>query len=527
MIRDEKGVVLVGAVAAMIFSALFVTVAANMQIRNTLQLDQSLATVETYASAQGISNWYRQLLNGDSDWSDNGPLAGTVNGIDVTITVNSSTTDELNYTVTSTKSTEEGLYDVTRSVTQTVERMSPVLQNFSLFVDYTGARLRLRSNSGIGSTVTGNVYGGGGGDVDSGNTQTGGVFFIRNGESFSGDAGTKRGKTLASAATPTFPVLDDSSYQTIMDGYDDQLATLSGTKNNTVNNKDFDVVASNKDCTDDATYGVVCDFDRFRTQGGTVNITGNGTIRCDSHCQLHSTNQSSGNTLNVIPDDGGSITFLAKENLQIGRNDDDTIIYLNTSSTGSRTVNLYSQATSATNRFVNIRGQTTNLGSATNENAIVNIYSRRRVAFNDGAQMLGKQNLIFIDDAADHGPLNSTTNNLIQIIGDSSKSRPTLVEGAAISSGCRYASDCIRFAGGYSGGSNTHFNGLLYQYDSTNTGECDIDDAEITGVVVCYRLQGNQVRRTNITWDPDVLPDTIPAGFDFDVRRKINTGDGI
>jgi hypothetical protein len=528
MIKNEKGVALVAAIAAMVFSALFVTVVISMQVYNTSQLDQSLASIEVYANAQGIANAYRKTLEGDTDWSDNTTSSSSVGSISYTINIDSAATDEITYTITSTKTPAKGPFDVSRNVTQTVERASPALQNFAVFTSFTGARLRLMTTTGSHTTVTGNIYGGGGGDVDVSNTQTGGVFFIRATETFTADAGTKRPKTLAAGATPTFPVIDDSTYQTTMNGYDTQLATLSGTANYTVNNTNFIVQAANPRCVNDVTYGVVCDFTQFLTQGALVNITGNGTIRCSTQCALHNGNQTVGNTLNVTPDNGGSITFLAVTNIAIGRSDDDTIININTSSTGSRTVNFYSQARTATASFITIAGQTTNLGSSTNQNSVVNLYSRRRITFNDGAQLLGKQNLLFIDNAANFSPLNSITNNFIQIIGDSTKGRATLVEGALISSGCRNTADCISMATGFLAGVYyAQFNGLMYHYDSGDVGECDIDDAQITGAIVCSRMQGNAIARSSITWDPDVLPSPVPAGLNSSVRRKFSTGDGL
>lgn len=529
MIKNEKGVALVAAIAAMVFSALFVTVVISMQSYNTSQLDQSLASIEVYANAQGIANAYRKTLEGDTDWSDNTTSSSSVGSINYTINIDSAATDEITYTVTSTKTPAKGPFDVSRNVTQTVERASPALQNFAVFTSFTGARLRLGTTTSSHTTVRGNIYAGGGGDVDVSNTQTRGVFFIRNGTTFTSDAGTKRTKTLTSSgATPTFPIIDASTYQTTMNGYDTQLASLVGTVNYTINNANFIVEAANPRCTTHVTYGIVCDFLTLTTQGLLVNITGDGTIRCSAACALHSGNQTVGNTLNVTPTAGGSITFLAARSITIGRSDDDTVININTSATGSRTVNLYSQATTATTYMLTANGQTTNLGSSTNQNSVVNMYSRRRVTFDDGAQLLGKQNLVFIDNAANFAPLNSVTNNFITIIGDSTKGRATLVEGTLISSGCRNTSDCISMSTGFTTGNyRSRFNGLMYHYDSGNLGECDIDDAQITGAIVCSRMQGNAILRSDITWDPDVLPSPVPAGLNSSVRRKFSTGDGL
>lgn len=527
----EKGVALVGAIALMVFLGLFTTVAASVQTYGNVQADFSIYSVDVLGAVQGVSEWYMRQLDNDSDWTDNGTLSGTVNDIDVTIAIDSASADRITYSVTGEAVPGEGSYNITRSMTQTVDRNSPVTK-FAVYTDYDGGRLRLFSNAGIPTSITGNVYAGGGGDVDVDNTIQGGIFYIPDDETFSADAGNYVGKQIPAAVEPVFPVLDPTAYQAVMDGYDAQLAdaVAAGPSNLTLNNTDMHISAAHPRCTDDATYGVVCDVGTLLTRGNEVNITGSGTIRCATDCRLHNrSGESEGSILNIEPDDGGSITFLSMDTLSIGHANGRTDISINMHAGNTSTVSFYMQGGLATNDLLQVRGNGTEINNASNPNTVVRFYTRRRIQINDGAQIhgTGNQNLFFVEDSFPY--YGDSTNNRMQIIGDSGVAvgRPTLVEGTVLVYGSRDTSDAFSISGGYSTGAYALMNGLVYQYDSTDSGECDIDDADITGSIICSRMQGNGIRRSNIVYDFSVLPDPPPDGFDSYVTRRVNSADGL
>lgn len=522
---NQRGVALVGAVAIMILMSLFTTVAVNVQTFGNVQTDFTAHSLNAYAAAHGVAEWYMRQLDNDSDWTDNSDATYNLDsGVDVDITIDAQSANEITFTSAATVTPDDHNYDVTRSVTHTIERNSEATK-FALFVEYAGARTRLRSNT-QDSVVTGNIYSGGGGDVDTGNTVQNGIFYIPSNESFTADAGTYIGKQIPTAAEPTFPVLDPTNYQAAMDAFDALIATAvsNGPSNYTLNNNDMDINSHSR-CT-----AGICEFGTLLTRGNTVNITGSGTIICTAQCRFHDRSaESEGSQLNIIPDDGGTITILSQDTLEFGHANGRTDISINTHATNTSTVNLYCPGNLATGDMVQIRGNGTMINNSANPNTTVNVYSRRRIQMNDGAQSsgTGNQNLFFIEDSFPY--YGDSTNNRFQIIGDSNASvgRPTIVEGTLIVYNSRDPNDAITMSSGYSGGSNALFNGLMYQYDSTNSGEVDLDDADITGSVIAYRLQANQIRRTTITYDPSVLPEIWPDGFDNYVTRKLNSSDGL
>ena len=265
----------------------------------------------------------------------------------------------------------------------------------------------------------------------------------------------------------------------------------------------------------------VCEATTFTTRGANVNITGSGTILCKLNCSLHITSGETG-TLNIVPDDGGTITFASVQNIYIGHANGGATININTSATGTRVMNFYSRATAATAYLTRIRGFNTTINNAANENSRVNFYTRRRFLISDGVNIVGK-NLFYVDDTFAY--TGEDTNNRYQQVGEVGNA--TRVSGNVISLS-RSGSDSVRFSGGFSGAVwGNYFDGLIYQYSPLGNGECDIDDVIITGSVICNRYVGALIKRSQFTYNADVLTNDIPAGFEAYISRVPKSWDGF
>ncbi|MCX5713125.1 MAG: hypothetical protein NTY47_08760, partial [Candidatus Omnitrophica bacterium] len=73
--------------------------------------------------------------------------------------------------------------------------------------------------------------------------------------------------------------------------------------------------------------------------------------------------------------------------------------------------------------------------------------------------------------------------------------------------------------------------GLLYQYDTANTGTTTLNTATIIGSVIANQFQGNAITSTTMTNDPVTnplaLPDPPQEGFDGFATKDPNSWSGI
>lgn len=169
-----------------------------------------------------------------------------------------------------------------------------------------------------------------------------------------------------------------------------------------------------------------------------------------------------------------------------------------------------------------IRGLRTTINNAANENTRVNFFTRRQLLISDGARIFGK-NLFFIDDT--FAFTGENTNNLYTQVGEAVNA--TRVSGNVISLS-RSTNDSVRFSGGFTGGVwGSYFDGLIYQYSPLGNGMCDIDDVIITGSVICNRFVGALIKRSQFTYDADVITDDIPEGFEAYITRVPKSWDGF
>lgn len=516
--KQEKGFVLIGSVILLIVLGLFVGVSTDMLIFTNSQTDYTIGAAKALSISHGGGAWYMELLENDSDWTDQTDLGPyTLGEGSFTVTIDSASTDRVDYTVTGYMSVEAGVEDVSRTFSQSIVRMTPAFQ-FAVYQNNSALDLTLNTTSGTPTTVNGDIWAEGGSDVRVNNVQQGGKIFHPTGTNAIG-AGTYSSKEIPLVGKPTFPLIDSSSYTAVMDAYDTALAALGSVSNRTLNNADMDI-NTHAWCSG-ALGSRVCNFNTFEARGSSVNITGNGTIYCAADCRFHYRSSESG-TLNITPDSGGSINIVAQNNIYIGHANGGGTINVNTSASGARSMDIYCQGTNSTARLTRIRGYQTTLNNSANQDSRINFYTRRRILISDGAQINGK-NLFFVDDTFPFTGEN--TNNFYQQTGEAVNA--TRVSGNVIALG-RNTNDAVRLSGGFSGGVHgNYFEGLIYQYSPLGNGECDIDDAVVTGSIICNRYVAAQIKRSVLTYDADVLTRDIPAGFEAYITRVPKSWDGF
>lgn len=516
--QSGKGFVLVSSVILMVMLGVFTTVSVDLLIFSNSQADYTIGAAKALSIAHGGGAWYMELLENDSDWTDQSDIGPyTLGEGSFTITIHSATETLVDYTATGFMPVEAGVEDVTRTFRQTIARMTPAFQ-FAVYQNNAAADLTLNVTSGTGTTVNGDIWAEGGADVRASNIQRGGKIFHPTGTNVIG-AGTYSSKAIPAAGHPVFPLVDTATYDAAISAFDAQLAALGTVSNRTLNNADMDI-NTHAWCSG-ALGSRVCNINTFETRGNSVTITGSGTILCKVDCRFHYRAGETG-TLNIIPDDGGTITIAAVSNIYISHANGTATVNINTSATGNRTVNFYNRSTSGTGLLNRIRGYQTTIGNASNPDSRNNFYTRRRILVSDGAIIEGK-NLFYIDDTFAYTGEN--TNNMYQQTGEAGN--PTRVSGNVISLS-RSTTDSVRFGSGFSGGVwGNYFDGLIYQYSPLGNGQCDIDDVIITGSVICNRYVSALIRRSQITYDADVITNDIPEGFEDYITRVPKSWDGF
>jgi len=431
--RRERGIVLVSAVALMIFLAIFTAVAAS--IVGTSAGSQSLITEGAQALALALAGqeWYFEQLTHDSDWSDEtGIVKGFADGR-FEISIDAAGATEITFTSTGIVPSATAGLDVRRWMTVTVQKLNRAFL-FALFQGTDPGDFRIQGIGANNSLITGDVWSRGSVIVNLGNTVTGGKIYVP------GAAPPLPAETVTGPGSYTYeqvsapylsmPVLDNTYYLNLMSAYNTLLDANTSNLKRTLNNTTFNIHTS-PDCT-----AGVCNFKEFTTTGN-VTITGSGTIVVADNISLHSGGGvGSTNTLTITPDSGGNIAFISNANVTIGRTSDPVI----TASSESR---FYSRCLGSTQRLVTVSGANTELAGAL-------ILADRRIVAEHGAD-LTDDSVLFVNLAA------SSSRNLIQINGDGDV---TSVDGTLISLSPR--TGAIEIVGGIADKSGAVITGLVY-----------------------------------------------------------------
>lgn len=485
--RNQKGIVLVAVVGAMLFSGLFAAISASVVSNSAGTHGNLLQATQALALANAGAQWYLEGLENDTDWTNETTQTLSLGTGSFTISIVSAAATEVRFTSTGTVTSNLTGTDLRRTVTTTARKL-PSSFRFAVYQGLDpGVNFSITQNGANPSTITGNVWSMGSVSVSNAtNSVTGGFVFVPSTETVSG-AGTYTAKSVSSPF-PAMPVITTTFYTNLIATYNTAIDAGSSSTDTTINNANFNV------------SGTV--VRRNFTTTGTVNITGNGTLVVLRDTRLHGGTGLGVSTLNITPDVGGSLTFLSGRSLTIGSDNDNPTITINPG------CSFYSRAQTATNQLITVRGANTTLNNSL-------VIANRRILVQEGANITNDATL-FVNYPG------SNTNNFIDIVGDNNV---TSVDGTLIS--IARNDPGLRLRGTTTTKSENQITGLVYAYGSATTGYCQVDAATVSGSLVCHRFNSNRIRNSNVTYSLASLPATLPTGFDSYVSEEDNSWDGL
>lgn len=200
---------------------------------------------------------------------------------------------------------------------------------------------------------------------------------------------------------------------------------------------------------------------------------------------------------------GGDIVLIAGRDILINSTQADTSVIMNPG------VRMYSKSDAITTGEITIRNNTTSIDGAS-------ILSARRILIQNGAKIINST--LFLNDPG------TATNNVLTITTAETIVGTTLGPCSVISIG--RGTPALQIT------TTASVTGLIYQRDTNNLGRTDITGASIAnrvnirGCVIANAFMGNTIRNANITYDPEVIPDPPPEGFDGFVTKKANSWSG-
>lgn len=479
-VGQAVGQALIAAILIMVVLSLFGVVAVSLLSTQTGQsaVGLSESARALYLAHAGLE-WHMQQLADDTDWTDQAtPVTQNLGAGSFTVALSNITAASMDIISTGRVVGADGR-NRERWVSATLKKAFPG-SRFAVFwqLDGPGARLNF-TNTGGGTHIAGDFWSVGSCNLGSNSDVTNGWIYYGAGESVSG-AGSYTAQVVE-LPFPAMPTFDASSYDTLMAGYDTDIA----------NNSSTDTAYQSGTIT---LTGNTLEFQDFRTRND-LTITGYGKIVANRDVLLHSSSGSGSQTLTITPS-GGAIEILAGRNFTISTSGGNRTVIINS---GTR---LYAQNPAAANSF------------QINESTVTTI---------EGALLLARRRLVIQGDATvtnstayvDYNT-SSTTNNYLQITGSG-----TTVSGAVISRGRIDPSLRINSA--------AQVTGLVYQYGSTTEGMAQVNGAStVTGAFLCRQFYNNSLGPATFTGNISSLPSPLPNGFEaFEVYVEPNSWDGL
>lgn len=487
----NRGVSLVAAMAIMlIVSALSVTMASMLGVTSRGALD-TLRSSQALAIAQGGLNWYMRRLADTVNWTAEANQSNLPLGLGVfDLALSNQTATAMTVSVTGKISGTDGV-TIQRAMSQRVWKF-PSASKFALFWGRrTGSTLTLTS-----TTVNGNYWSQGTTAIPATSSVTNGTAYRPSTEDISG-AGSYTEKSIYypyfsgfSGATATFstPAMDTSSYASLISSYNTYIAaatfpacTAPCTSCQGAVNQNANLALAGGE--------VRCytSFTTNSTSNSNVTISGNGYIVANAGISLNTATTGSNRVLTISPS-GGNIVLLAGNSLLINSASSSFPVTINS---GTR---MYSQSRGgSTAYYVGIMNNNTNINGAL-------ILANRRIIVTSSANLANST--LFVNYPG------STTNNYLRVTGSG-----TLVGTTA--SPCNLISIARLNAtpSALSVDTSASVAGLLYQYDTANSGTTYLNSATIAGSVIANSFRSNAITSSTITYDPSAIPDPPLEGF--------------
>lgn len=495
---NKKAVSLIAAIGIMlIISVLSAVMASMLGVTSRGALDY-LRSSQAFSIAQGGLNWYMKQLVDTVNWTTttnqtNVPLgSGT---FDVALSnkaspyTDSTTNTRMDISVTG-KITGTDNVTIQRAMSQRVFKLPSAIK-FALFWGRDVANLSFTNTA-----VSGDFWSIGTTSISAGSAVTNGSAYRPTTEDITG-AGTYTevnvgafpyfsnfsGSTV-SHSTPSF---NTAYYTALISDYNSREAAC--TTSTDINQNTSVVLTGNTLCCRD-----------FNTNG-TITISGNGYIVANRDLLLH-TDLADAGTLTFSPS-GGSIVLIAGRDILINSTQADTPVIMNSG------VRMYSKSDGITTGEITIRNDTTNINGAL-------ILSARGIIINNSANITNST--LFLNDPG------NATNNVLTITSAGTSVGTILGPCNVISTG--RGTPTLQIT------TTASVTGLIYQRDTNNLGRVSISGSDnanrvsIRGCVIANAFSGNNISNANITYDPTVIPDPPPEGFDGFAAKKANSWSG-
>jgi hypothetical protein len=246
-----------------------------------------------------------------------------------------------------------------------------------------------------------------------------------------------------------------------------------------------------------------------------VKISGSGVIVANGAVNLNASANNATRVLNITPS-GGDIVIIAKTNLTVGNGGS----VVNATTTDTAGIRMYSASTGVTTGLVTITGSGVNMNSGGSAYNKMLILAKRRLYVQSASKLY--HSTLFVDYPA------NITNNVLNITASGTTVGSTSAPCSVISIAMANPALIIN-----SGASVT---GLVYQYDSANSGTTRITGAtsgvvaNIRGSLIANQFYNNVIgtagSTTTITYDPTAIPDPPPEGFGGFATKEPNSWSG-
>jgi hypothetical protein len=533
---DKRGVTIIAAIIFIVLiSILCLSLASMLGVTSRSTVD-TLRSAQALAVAQGGFNWYMRYLAGISDWTtatNQSNIALGEGTFDVTIGSQSQTS--ITFSVTAEVPGSGGV-TIQRTMTQSALQL-PSAALYGIFWGRNNGNL-----TASGNTINADMWSAGNADF-TGSTFNGTVYHP------TGTTITNATEQVVSTPVPSMPVISTTPYTNLETTWNSYIPTgnvgqTSGSDITLSSNQTWTgSITSYRDITTNG-YDITCNGctisarnlyltgdSIFQGTNPTVNLrqnfrmsntsslnATNFTIRLNSQFLTNYTNPSTntiqgngsvGSNLNsataislgstsagtrslTIAPSGGSITFAAGSGITIQSG---------TSTTLNSGVNLYSNGQN--NQRIYINNANTTIRGAT-------IFGNRAITVQSGADVL--DSTLFVDYPG------TTTNNVLTITGSGT------VVGNAATGPCTIIS-IGRATTSLAVTSSATAYGLLYQYDSANSGRIQLSSATVTGAIIANQLL-SPVSSSTITYNQSAIPDPPPQGFSNSACVQETSWDG-
>jgi len=229
----KKSIALILVIFLLVVCSLIALVAFSLLSTGTTSGIDFMQSIQAQAIALGGVDYYLEALENDTDWTDQSDQSSIFLGVgefDVDVDEVSLSTDSVTFSIISRIDGFE-TQDIQRQVSLTALK----LPNEALFAVFwhrdPGSQLNFNNSSG-GTDIVGDYWSRGTSSIRSASSVTSGIAFYAQGENITG-AGSYSKEEIQSPY-PSIPVFDDSTYETLMSGWNSKVDNVGITVSTTL-----------------------------------------------------------------------------------------------------------------------------------------------------------------------------------------------------------------------------------------------------------------------------------------------------